>query len=184
MTLFETGRLCVKTAGREAGSLCVVLDKAEKDYVLVTGPKVLSGVRKRKCNIEHLEPLPNKIKIKADASDSEILDHLKNEEDVLKKFDLKVPTADEIKKMEAHRAERIAKKAELEKARKAAPVSKKEEKKIEPKTEKKTEAVHREEEKPALKDVVSEKPKEEKPKEAKVKKEAKPKEAKAEKKKE
>ncbi|MBI5061627.1 MAG: 50S ribosomal protein L14e [Candidatus Aenigmarchaeota archaeon] len=73
MSLFETGRLCVKTAGREAGKLCVVIDKAEGDLVAVTGPKILTGVRKRKCNIAHLEPLDCKIKIKADAADDEIL---------------------------------------------------------------------------------------------------------------
>src|SRR3989338_1942046 len=167
MTLFDTGRLCVKTAGRESGKLCVVLDKAEKDFVLITGPRVLSGVRKRKCNVEHLEPLQSKIKIKPSDSDMDILDAIKKEDSILQKFDLKVPTAEDIKKWEAQRAERIVKKAEAEKAKKAAPPTpKKEEKKEPPKTETK-----KEEPKP----VVSEKTKEEKPKEAKTKKESKPK---------
>ena len=175
MTLFETGRLCVKTAGREAGSLCIVLDKAEKDHVLVTGPRVLTGVRKRKCSIAHLEPLPNKLKIKAEASDSEILELLKKEEDVLKKFSLNVPTAEEIKKLEVQRAERVAKKAEAEKIKKSAPAPKYAEKKAEEKnpehpkiTEKPADESKKTEEK---KEAVSEKPK--------VKKAAKPKEAKA-----
>ena len=115
MTLFDTGRLCVKTAGREAGKLCVVLDKAEKDFVLVTGPRVLTGVRKRKCNVEHLEPLPNKLKIKSDSTDNEILDAIKKEDSLLQKFKLTVPSAEDIRKLEVQRAEKEAAKTEREK---------------------------------------------------------------------
>ncbi len=57
--IFEPGRVCVKTAGREAGKYCVVLEVVDKNFVIVQGPKV----RKRKCNIAHLEPLPEKIEL-------------------------------------------------------------------------------------------------------------------------
>lgn len=112
MTLFDTGRVCVKTAGREAGRLCVVLDKVDTDHVLVTGPKVLSGVRKRKCSIAHLEPLAARLKIKAEAADSDVLDLLKKEEGLLEKFNLKVPSAEDIKKWEDRKTEKADKKAE------------------------------------------------------------------------
>ncbi len=113
--MFETGRLCLKTAGREAGKLCVVLDKSGKDFVFVTGPKILTGVRKRKCNIEHLEPLQAKIKIKADSGDEEILELLKKEAEVLEKFKLKIPSDEEIKKMNEQKTEKAYKKDEIKK---------------------------------------------------------------------
>ncbi|MHA2434075.1 MAG: 50S ribosomal protein L14e [Candidatus Thorarchaeota archaeon] len=72
MNLYETGRVCVKTMGREAGSLCVVLEKKDESYVVVTGPRQLSGIRRRSCNIRHLEPLETILSITADADDEAI----------------------------------------------------------------------------------------------------------------
>ncbi len=72
MGLYETGRVCVKTMGREAGSLCVVIEKKNESYVVVTGPKNLSGVRRRSCNIRHLEPLETILTIAADSDDEAI----------------------------------------------------------------------------------------------------------------
>jgi len=72
MGLYETGRVCVKTMGREAGSLCVVIEKKNESYVVVTGPKNLSGVRRRNCNIRHLEPLETILTIAADSDDEAI----------------------------------------------------------------------------------------------------------------
>lgn len=60
MSVFEPGRVCVKLAGREAGKYCVVLEVVDENFVIVQGPKV----RKRKCNIAHLQALPEKIEIK------------------------------------------------------------------------------------------------------------------------
>ena len=50
--MFETGRICIKIAGRDAGNICIVIDKIDENYVLIDG-----NVRRRKCNIAHLEPL-------------------------------------------------------------------------------------------------------------------------------
>ncbi len=72
MSLYETGRVCVKTMGREAGSLCVVIEVKDESVVLVTGPKHLSGVRRRNCNTRHLEPLETVITIAADADDESV----------------------------------------------------------------------------------------------------------------
>jgi large subunit ribosomal protein L14e len=72
MSLYETGRICIKVAGREAGSYCVVLEKKDESYVVVTGPKHLSGVRRRNCNIRHLEPLETMLTINADADDEAV----------------------------------------------------------------------------------------------------------------
>ncbi|MEM1619473.1 MAG: 50S ribosomal protein L14e [Fervidicoccaceae archaeon] len=67
--IIEVGRICVKTLGREAGRKCVVVDIIDDDFVLVTGPKELSGVRRRRVNIEHLEPTDKKIDLPRGASD-------------------------------------------------------------------------------------------------------------------
>jgi len=72
MTLYETGRICVKVVGREAGSHCVVVEQKETNYVLITGPKKISGVRRRLCNIRHLEPLETVLKISAGADDEAV----------------------------------------------------------------------------------------------------------------
>ena len=72
MSLYETGRVCVKTMGREAGSLCVVIEKKDESYVVVTGPRTLSGIKRRNCNIRHLEPLETMLPIAADADDDAI----------------------------------------------------------------------------------------------------------------
>ncbi|TXT53714.1 MAG: 50S ribosomal protein L14e [Candidatus Thorarchaeota archaeon] len=74
MKLYEIGRVCVKTMGREAGSYCVIIDVFEDNdsFVKVTGPKNITSVRRRKCNIRHLEPLKTVISIKEDASDEDV----------------------------------------------------------------------------------------------------------------
>ncbi|HDD45933.1 MAG TPA: 50S ribosomal protein L14e [Candidatus Aenigmarchaeota archaeon] len=71
--MFEIGRMCVKTAGREAGKYCVVVDTVDKDFVIVTGPKLVTGVKRRRCNKRHLEPIPIKISINKGASDEDIM---------------------------------------------------------------------------------------------------------------
>jgi large subunit ribosomal protein L14e len=71
--MFEIGRLCLKTAGREAGNYCVIIKKMDEGFVMVTGPKSLTRVKRRKCNINHLEPIEEMVNIKSDASDVEVL---------------------------------------------------------------------------------------------------------------
>lgn len=71
--IFEVGRICVKTLGREAGRKCVVVDIIDDKYVLVTGPKSLTGVKRRRANVKHLEPLPQKLIIEKGASDEAVL---------------------------------------------------------------------------------------------------------------
>ncbi|MCF2137460.1 MAG: 50S ribosomal protein L14e [Candidatus Thorarchaeota archaeon] len=89
MTLYETGRVCVKTMGREAGSYCVVIQQMNGKFVMITGPKKINGVRRRSCNIRHLEPLTLKIDIKEGASDDDVLKALENA-DLLERFRTKV----------------------------------------------------------------------------------------------
>lgn len=72
MTLYNIGRVCVKTVGRETGSYCVIVDEMEGRFVVVTGPKHVSNVRRRKCNIRHLEPLEMEIPIEKGADDGAV----------------------------------------------------------------------------------------------------------------
>ncbi|MGQ9530409.1 MAG: 50S ribosomal protein L14e [Candidatus Bathycorpusculaceae bacterium] len=73
----EVGRICVKLTGREAGRKCVIVDIIDKSFVLITGPKNVTGVKRRRANINHIEPLQDKISIKRGASDEEVTEALK-----------------------------------------------------------------------------------------------------------
>jgi large subunit ribosomal protein L14e len=77
MPAIEVGRICVKICGKEAGKKCVIVDIIDKSFVLVTGPKSVTGVKRRRANINHLEPLAEKIEIKREASDKEVIEALK-----------------------------------------------------------------------------------------------------------
>jgi len=62
MPAIEVGRICVKTAGREAGEKCVIIEVIDDKFVEVIG----TSVKNRKCNIKHLEPLEQTIEIKSE----------------------------------------------------------------------------------------------------------------------
>jgi len=79
MPAIEVGRICVKIYGREAGRKCVIVDIIDENFVLITGPKNLTGVRRRRANIDHIEPLDKKIDISKGASDEEVMDALTKE---------------------------------------------------------------------------------------------------------
>ncbi|MBS7656986.1 MAG: 50S ribosomal protein L14e [Candidatus Bathyarchaeia archaeon] len=72
MPAIEVGRVCVKKMGREAGKKCVIIDVIDKNFVLVTGPKSVTGVKRRRVNVNHLEVTEETIKIKRGASDEEV----------------------------------------------------------------------------------------------------------------
>ena len=72
MPAIEIGRICVKQVGRENGKKCVVIDVMDKSFVLVTGPKKVTGVKRRRVNINHVMPLQDKIEVKRGASDEEV----------------------------------------------------------------------------------------------------------------
>ena len=40
--------------GRDKGRQCVIIDVIDKSYVLVTGPKELTGIKRRRANLKHL----------------------------------------------------------------------------------------------------------------------------------
>jgi len=68
MSVYDIGRVCVKTMGREAGYYCVVCDIIDKNYVLIDGLKV----RRRRVNFNHIEPTEDMIDIKKGADHAAI----------------------------------------------------------------------------------------------------------------
>jgi large subunit ribosomal protein L14e len=48
----------------------------DKSFVLVTGPKKLTGVKRRRVNINHVAPIEDKIEVKRGASDDEVTQSL------------------------------------------------------------------------------------------------------------
>jgi len=135
MGSLEVGRVVMKVVGREAGKYAVVIkaagkEKADKSFVMITGPKLLTGVKRRKCNVNHLEPLPYVLEIKEDASDEEVLEAFKKS-GLVSKLKLKLPSAAELKAEKAKPKEeaKVEKKAEKEETKKTKKEKKGKEKK-------------------------------------------------------
>ena len=70
--MIEIGRIVVKIAGRDAGKKAVVVDILDDTYILLDGE-----TRRRKCNVLHVEPLKDVIKIEKNASHSDVTAALK-----------------------------------------------------------------------------------------------------------
>jgi large subunit ribosomal protein L14e len=66
-TLFAVGNVCMKTAGRDAGKLCVITEVVDKHYVKVDG-----HTRPRKVNVHHLEPTGKNVAVKKNSSSKDI----------------------------------------------------------------------------------------------------------------
>ncbi|MBW6451800.1 MAG: 50S ribosomal protein L14e [DPANN group archaeon] len=72
MTAITVGRICIKTAGKDAGKYCVITEMIDDNFVEITGPKSLNKIKRKKCNIAHLEPT-NKILDIKEKSDDDIV---------------------------------------------------------------------------------------------------------------
>lgn len=70
----KIGQLCLKIAGRDGGNFCLIVDKIDNNYVLIDG-----NVRRKKCNIKHLEFTDKILKIKKSASSEEVRKALEQE---------------------------------------------------------------------------------------------------------
>ncbi|MBU1203778.1 MAG: 50S ribosomal protein L14e [Nanoarchaeota archaeon] len=67
MTKNLIGKLCVKTCGRESGRKCVIVSEIDDHFVLIDG-----NVKRRRCNINHIEILSPVLKLKQGASTQEV----------------------------------------------------------------------------------------------------------------
>jgi len=111
--MYEVGRLCVKIAGRDAGKKCVIVEVMENRFVLIDGQ-----TRRRKCNVAHLEPLKETIKITKGADHKTVASEFKK---------LKLEVRETKPKTAAERPMKVRKQKSAEE--KAALQAKKEEKK-------------------------------------------------------
>jgi large subunit ribosomal protein L14e len=100
MATLEVGRVVMKTAGREAGKYATVLKKIDNAFVLISGPKLLTGVKRRRCNINQLQPMQHILEIKEDASDEDIIAAFEKS-GLVTQLGLKRPSAAEIKSEKA-----------------------------------------------------------------------------------
>ncbi|MCW4039243.1 MAG: 50S ribosomal protein L14e [Candidatus Bathyarchaeota archaeon] len=74
MATIQIGRVCLKTQGREKGRRCIIADIIDKNFLLITGPPKISGVKRRRVNVKHIQPLEHVIDINRGMSDEEIED--------------------------------------------------------------------------------------------------------------
>lgn len=126
----------MKIAGREAGHYCVVVKKMNAAFVEVTGPKILTGVKRRRANIEHLEPLEFVLQINDSASDEDVIAAIEKQ-NLMVKLGLKKPSAAEMKAEKAKSKEEKAEtKAEAKKEEKKETKAKEEKPKKEAKAKK------------------------------------------------
>jgi large subunit ribosomal protein L14e len=72
LVAIQIGRVCVKTQGREKGLKCIIADIIDKNFLLVTGPPKISGVKRRRVNVKHIQPLDYMIDINRGMSDEKI----------------------------------------------------------------------------------------------------------------
>ena len=68
MSAMDVGRVCIKLTGREAGKKCVIINVLDRNFVMVTGPKV----RRRRVNMNHLKPIDEFVNISRNAADEEV----------------------------------------------------------------------------------------------------------------
>ncbi|TXT64946.1 MAG: 50S ribosomal protein L14e [Promethearchaeota archaeon] len=74
MSVYDIGRVCVKTMGREAAHYCVIVDIVDKNYLLIDGTKV----KRRRVNYKHIEPIDEVIDIKKGAKHEDVLSAIKD----------------------------------------------------------------------------------------------------------
>ncbi len=77
MPAVEIGRICIKTAGRENGKKCVVVDVMDKSFAVITGPKAVTGVKRKRVNLNHIMALEDRVELKRGASDEDVTSALK-----------------------------------------------------------------------------------------------------------
>lgn len=72
MKIMDVGRVCVKNAGKNAGSYCVITKALKDGFVEITGPRKLTGIKKGRCNAIHIEPTRHVIKLGKKASEADV----------------------------------------------------------------------------------------------------------------
>ncbi len=91
MSAISIGRIVTKTMGREAGRKAVVTQLLDKNYVEISGPEEISGVKRRRVNISHIEPTNMTLEITLDNnSDDSIIELLNKNKEIKKALESKL----------------------------------------------------------------------------------------------
>lgn len=91
MSAISVGRIVTKVLGREAGRRAVITQIIDKNFVEITGPYELTGVKRRRVNINHIEPSEFTVNISSkDNSDEKIMTLLLKEAKVKKFLETKL----------------------------------------------------------------------------------------------
>lgn len=69
----EIGQVCIKTKGREAGRKVIIISELKNGKVLIDGEKI----KRKECNILHLFPLKQKLKVGKEIKHEELIKLLK-----------------------------------------------------------------------------------------------------------
>lgn len=86
MSAISVGRIVTKIMGREAGLKAVVTQIIDQNFVEVTGPQELTGVRRRRVNVAHIDPTEHSFELSiGDNSDATVMAAI-NSDAKLKKF--------------------------------------------------------------------------------------------------
>jgi len=111
--MYSIGRICIKTAGRDAGREAVVVDVLDERMVLVDG-----NVRRKKCNIMHLEPTQKTVEIEKNSSHEKVADAFKKLGFNVWETKPKQPQPQKAAKTEQEEPKKKAKKPAAKKAKK------------------------------------------------------------------
>jgi len=68
--------------GREAGRRAVVTELIDRNFVEITGPYDLTGVKRRRVNINHIEPSDHVLDIKKGSDDATITSAIEADDDI------------------------------------------------------------------------------------------------------
>ncbi|MEK6839609.1 MAG: 50S ribosomal protein L14e [Nanoarchaeota archaeon] len=118
--MLDIGRVCVKTAGKDAGKMVVIVDTGDNKFVTIDGQ-----VKRKRCNILHLEPTSKMLKLKKNAPHAEVVKEFKS-----LKIEIVEPKTKKQKGPKPQHVRNI-KKAAPEKPKEAKKETKKEKKKSE-----------------------------------------------------
>lgn len=71
MSALQVGRIVTKIAGREAGQRAVIVKLLDRNFALITGAGI-SEVKRRRVNINHIEPMSLLVDISDEAADEAV----------------------------------------------------------------------------------------------------------------
>ena len=112
--ILDVGRVCMKIAGREAGKYCIIIGR-DKEFVLVSGPKSITRIKRRKCNITHLEPTEHLFQLSS-TEDGDLEAQWKKS-GLIEKLEIKIPQRRKTEKTKSEKPvkQRKVKKKEVSK---------------------------------------------------------------------